>query len=552
MVPQGGIGEICIAGDGVTRGYRNREALTARKFVGDPFFEGQRMYSTGDLGRWLPDGNLDFLGRMDDQVKVRGFRIELEEIKRQLIKHKDVKTAVVVVHKSSSLDRRGYGNDDNYLCAYFVSKRLIEDSELRRFLSEQLPEHMVPTYFIRLERIPLTVNGKVDKKALPGPEIAAPEGYTAPRDEVEKKLSQIWSEVLGVEREKIGIDSDFFRLGGHSIKATLVMSGVYREFKTTIPLNVIFEAPTLRQLAGYIREAGADNTSIKDHHLVLLTKKNDNPGNLFLVHDASGEVDGYIEFCNHLTNEYNCWGIRADSFKDCAPQKLTIEEIAEKYIKVIKSVQPLGPYYIAGWSLGGTIAFEMVGQLEEMNDDVRFFAMIDAKAPHHDLMADISEFTVKSELDWIQSHLTAKGEIKEKPGNINDINLLWDYIVGCLEANNTTVEHIIKRIPGEQARLLLGFESLNIRELIKYINRIRTLVHAKASYAPSKEIKTPVHFFYASQSGEMIKHNWTDYFYHPLKTYEIEGSHFSIFRMPHVLTFVKIFDEVVEGIAHHN
>ena len=241
LQPVGVAGELCIAGDGLARGYLNRAQLTEEKFVPNPFDLGKKMYRSGDLARWLPDGNVEYIGRIDHQVKIRGFRIELGEIESKLLKHEEIKSAVV-------LDKQD-GQGNKYLCAYIVSKREITVPELRKSLAQSLPDYMIPAYFIQLEKMPLTPTGKVNRRALPEPdgEINTGTEYAAPRNEKEERLTKIWSEVLGVE--KIGIDDDFFTLGGHSLKAIIMVSFIHKELKAELSVSEIFSHPTIRQLS---------------------------------------------------------------------------------------------------------------------------------------------------------------------------------------------------------------------------------------------------------------------------------------------------------------
>jgi amino acid adenylation domain-containing protein len=264
-------GELWVGGDGVSRGYMNDPELTAEKFDHDlwdyrDYHDGNHrsyrshtsyFYRTGDLARWLPDGNIQFLGRIDHQVKISGFRIELGEIESLLLKHDKIKEAVVLAG--------GDGLRDKYLCAYIVVHRRVGVRELREFLSKSLPEYMIPSYMVTLEKIPLTPNGKVDGKALPVPGIVSGEAYIAPRDELEKKLVEIWSGILARDpkhasqlRDSIGIDDNFFELGGHSLKAAIMISRIHEELSAKIPLGEIFRTPFIRGLSGHIREAKRD------------------------------------------------------------------------------------------------------------------------------------------------------------------------------------------------------------------------------------------------------------------------------------------------------
>ncbi|MGD2089138.1 MAG: amino acid adenylation domain-containing protein, partial [Candidatus Aminicenantes bacterium] len=280
LQPVGVLGELCIAGRSLARGYLNDPELTAEKFDHDlwdlqvpltinnsqltinnssfppiPPIPHFPIYRTGDLGRWLPDGNIEFLGRIDNQVKIRGFRVELGEIESQLLTFDGIKEAVALVREDK--------NGDKYLCAYIVAvlhedrdpTHTISPVELRKYLSGKLPGYMIPVHFVRLEKMPLTPSGKIDRSALPGPEIKRGNEYAAPGDKIEKKLAEIWSEILNIDgvQTSIGIDDNFFQLGGHSLNAAILVSRIHKEFGVTISLGEIFKTPTIRALGSCIR-----------------------------------------------------------------------------------------------------------------------------------------------------------------------------------------------------------------------------------------------------------------------------------------------------------
>jgi amino acid adenylation domain-containing protein len=267
VVPVGVSGEIYIGGDGLARGYLNRGDLTAEKFVADPFSSkaGARMYRTGDLARYLPDGNIELLGRVDHQVKVRGFRIELGEIENVLAAHPQVREAVVLAREDHPGEKR--------LVAYLVGcESGLTVEELREHLKSALPEYMIPTMFVFLETLPLSPNGKVDRRALPVPEASGrDEEYLAPRTPIEEGLVEIWSEVLRADR--IGVHDSFFALGGHSLLATQVISRIRSTFQVDVPLRALFEAPTVSQLAARIEIAtGAVKQDQEDDMARLLAE----------------------------------------------------------------------------------------------------------------------------------------------------------------------------------------------------------------------------------------------------------------------------------------
>lgn len=244
-VPVGVAGELCIGGDGLARGYLNQPELTAQKFTRNPLIndaEGQRLYRTGDLARYLPDGRIECLGRVDNQVKIRGHRIEVSEIESILAEHPEVRQCVVAARDDLSGGKR--------LIAYFVGRNeTISGTELRAFLKKRLPDYMLPSAFVSLDKLPLTANGKINRRALPAPDLsnAKKESFVAPRTPCEEQLAGIWREVLKLEA--VGADDDFFELGGHSLLATQVMSRVLQQFQVQLPLRALFEASTLSALA---------------------------------------------------------------------------------------------------------------------------------------------------------------------------------------------------------------------------------------------------------------------------------------------------------------
>jgi amino acid adenylation domain-containing protein len=236
-------GELFIGGDGLALGYINNPGLSKNKFINNPFIEGESLYRTGDLARRLPDGNIEFMGRIDHQVKIRGFRIELGEIENFLLKHSSIKECVVIAIE---------GNGDKYLCAYLVIMEDFNEDEIYTYLSSSLPDYMIPSYFVQLEKLPLTSNGKINRKALPFPEIKAGDDYVAPLNETEEKLVEIWSEVLNIEKEAISVTANFFAIGGHSLKAVILASRIYDLYDVDITIREIFSYPTIKGIVNII------------------------------------------------------------------------------------------------------------------------------------------------------------------------------------------------------------------------------------------------------------------------------------------------------------
>ncbi|UCH97105.1 MAG: amino acid adenylation domain-containing protein, partial [Candidatus Aminicenantes bacterium] len=570
LQPIGIAGELFTGGHGLARGYLNNPELTAEKFIlaHSSWLIAHRkvmmepvkspmsyIYKTGDLARWLPGGNIEFLGRIDHQVKIRGMRIELSEIENQLLDCHYIKEAVVVDKKDES--------ENKYLCAYIVSDEKLNISELRAILSNRLPAYMIPSYFVPLERIPLTPNGKIDRKALPEPEVKPGENFIPPGNEIEEKLVEIWSGVLKIDKDVISINSNFFELGGHSLQATRATVEIYKELNVKIPLGEIFKTPTIEKLAEYIKDADKEIFTVKDDNLVLLkpatlrtvstvsTERTPSAHHLFFIHDGTGEVEVYIEFCKHLTNNINYLGLCADRLENLAPRNQTIREISRTYIEKIKKVQPDGPYYIGGFSLGGIIAFEMVKQLEHERENIKFLGLIDSPPPHNEPGKKASKFNLKSELNLVENYPLAR-EMKEKLKNVNEPSQFWLSVVEYLETNNYDVENIKKTIKKYGMQALPNFQQLNLRESIYYLNVGRTFGRALVNYTPRGRVHAPGYYFAAAESKMILKERWNDYFYKPINFYEVPGAHFSIFKTPAVEAFAKLFDHVLQKTIEGN
>ncbi|UCH95064.1 MAG: amino acid adenylation domain-containing protein [Candidatus Aminicenantes bacterium] len=569
ITPIGVRGELCISGDSLARGYLNRPELTADTFrrevnthfssvIGSPGklskstndqypMTDDRLYSTGDLARWLPDGNIELSGRIDRQIKVRGYRIELGEIENHLLKHPQVNEVVVLV--------RGNQSEDKYICAYIVSELINQDDkktaapkELKKFLSNFLPEYMIPSYFTFIEKIPLTANGKIDREALPAPVVKVETQYTAPENEIQEKLVEIWSEVLGIKNDMIGIYADFFQLGGHSLRATIMVSRIKKEFNVVFPLVEIFKNPFIKSLSEYIAKARIepDVVTVKDNRLLLLKPGARDDKHLFLIHDGTGQVEGYIEFCNRLTIDFNCWGICADRLENHTPLNFSIPHFARQYLETIKTLQPPGhgPFFISGWSLGGTIAFEIASQLEKAGERISYLGIFDAPGPQKEWKNQVNQFSLETELELVMKYFPGN-QIKEKVKKAANINEIWPIIVNHLEENGIRAEIIKRLIPPQLAQIIPHFHQQGIKELISFLNINRTLTNARAFYIPDKKIHATLHYFKASESPAIFQDSWNDYCLTPLKSYEIPGDHFSILKKTNAAKTAEIVDAIL-------
>ncbi len=369
-VPIGVVGELYIGGPGVARGYVKAPELTAERFVADPFSNesGVRLYRTGDLARWLPDGTIEFIGRTDHQVKIRGFRIELGEIEAVLNQHPAVKHAAVQLRER---------NGEKRLLAYAAGdlSQLNEES-LRDFLKQKLPDYMVPSAIVTLEKLPVDSNGKIDRRNLPEP-LRADQGRVAvaPRDALEAHLVGIWEKIL--ESSAIGVTDNFFQLGGHSLLAVRIFSEIERTLARKLPLSTLFKAPTVEALADVLRRQEREKECSA---LVAIQPLGARPP-FFNVHDGYGSAIYYGLLAGCLGSEQPFYGFLARNKDGGVLRQTSIETIAKYYIDEILQVQPVGPYYLGGFCLGGVIAFEMAQQLYAVGEEVALLALFDTNNP---------------------------------------------------------------------------------------------------------------------------------------------------------------------------
>ena len=375
-VPVGVPGELHIGGDGLARGYLNRPELTAERFVANPFSNDPqaRLYRTGDRVRYLPDGNIEFLGRLDQQVKVRGYRIEPGEIETLLVQHEQVRAAVVVVREDNPGDQR--------LVAYCVplQDEAITASELRDHLKARLPAYLVPGMWVMLKKLPLTDSGKVDRAALPPPgqDTRSPD-FVAPRSPLEETLAGIWAGVLGCER--VGIRDNFFDLGGHSLLAVKMMSLVQKRLGTSLHLNTFwFGVATIESQAQAIASTDASDQSSR----VVVMRPGGKQTPLFCVHTiGGGNLFHYSRLVEHLGDDRPVYGLQARGVDGDILPDHSVEAMAAYCIESLRTVQPDGPYLLCGYSSGGVVAFEMARQLQRGGQSRVKLFLIDSYHPRH-------------------------------------------------------------------------------------------------------------------------------------------------------------------------
>jgi thioesterase domain-containing protein len=366
-VPYGVAGELFIGGAGVGRGYLGDPELTAQRFVPDPFdCRGRRLYRTGDLARYTGTGEIEFLGRTDEQVKVRGARVEPREVEFALAEYSGIAQAVVVPVAN--------GTEGVSLAAYIVPKSgaVLDAPTIRDFLRTHMPDGMLPAYFVPLKRIPTTANGKLDRRQLPDPRDGQVGGRdsTQPRTPTELQLALIWESTLPAR--SFGIRDNFFDLGGHSLLAVRIVSQINNHFGTKLPLAVLFENPTIETLAHML--AGVRST--RQPALVPI-QPSGSKHPLFCIHPIGGGVFCYVPLARKLGVDQPCYGIDDLGNQDTDDPFVTIEELAARHLRAVREAQPEGPYQLAGWSFGGIVAIEMAQQLHKQQQEVRLLALID-------------------------------------------------------------------------------------------------------------------------------------------------------------------------------
>ncbi|MGE6762156.1 non-ribosomal peptide synthetase, partial [Corallococcus interemptor] len=510
-VPVGVAGEVYVGGPGLAWGYLNRPDMTAERFVPHPFAAtpGERLYRTGDKARWKADGTLDFLGRVDFQVKVRGFRIELGEIEAALRSASGVNEAVVVA-RGADTDKR--------LIGYITARtgHSLDVDSLKGSLKQRLPEYMVPASLMVMEALPLNANGKVDRKALPEPDAHAIEArdFVAPRDALEMQLARIWEDVLGIR--SVGVRSSFFELGGHSLLAVRMVAVVRERLGQTIPLSVLFQQPTVEQLAQVLRDDSQAWTP-----LVPLERGEPNQRPLFLVHPGGGNVLAYSELARRLGPSLPVYGLQSRGL-DGRPVAESVEEMAELYIEAIRTVQPHGPYQLGGWSLGGVIAYEMARRLRAAGEAVDLLALIDAhvygltKPSKADTQLDAE---ARARLAFAHATATAFGQALSAPGE------------ALAQGDDVMLGHLLQE--GLRARILDAHSGP--AQLRALFNVFRANLFAHEKYVPQPYDGTVLLLSASAVTAEIPRHRgWEPLVRGGLEVHVVPGGHHELMQDPHL------------------
>jgi thioesterase domain-containing protein/acyl carrier protein len=526
LCPIGVTGEIWVSGVGIGRGYLNDAEKTSLAFGADPFRPeaSVRLYRTGDLGNFSVEGNLLLAGRKDDQVKIRGFRIELGEIEARLSAHPQVREAVVVAREDGGGGKR--------LVAYAVMagatveeesvRHNLEDEDremeagelsamLRTHLAGQLPEYMVPATYVRLDRMPLTPNGKLDRKALPAPEREDARGYEEPQGETESKLTKIWERVL--ETSQVGRHDNFFELGGHSLLVMQLMVEVQRSFGINISLRDVFMSPTVAELASALKRGDL----AQRHQNLIPVRLAGTRTPLFVIHALGGGVDYVTDLAPFIHEDIPVYGLQATGFAPGEEPLQTIGEMAELYVDNIRQIQPHGPYRLAGWSAGGTIAYEMARRLIEMGEQVEFVGLLDTIYEETTTSFEngrTKDFDANFELIQVLSMILDKEDLNE----VIQMAKIYEFET-LIEHGGHILEKIAKQYP--------SVDTLDVAALRRLLMILHATSNALSSYSFVR-LSMPVWLFEASEAVKPSGPAWRRLLGDDIQVVPVQGTHHTL------------------------
>ncbi|MCP6760233.1 MAG: amino acid adenylation domain-containing protein [Fischerella sp. CENA71] len=511
--PVGVIGELYIGGDGLAKGYLYRPELTQERFIDNPFIPETKLYKTGDLVRYLKDGNLEYLGRCDEQVKIRGFRVELAEIATIITQHPDVQESVVINEKDEQ--------ENQLLIAYIVTEKQNIAAQLLPYLQQKLPNYMLPSAFVVLNALPLTPNGKIDKRALPTDKLIranTTENLIAPRNFTELSLVKLWENLLNTS--PIGVRDNFFNLGGHSFLAVRLMAQIQDRFGHNLTLSTLFENPTIEKLAAIVSQPFRESSNSP---LVAINSCGSKIP-FFCMHGAGGGINHYINLSRRLGEDYPFYALEHNPNQE-EPEILTVEETANYYLQEIRKVQPKGPYLLGGHCYGGVLAFEMAQQLQREGETVNLLVIIDAI---------LSETCIESTKDDDAKFLLRMAESIKTDSNI-------DFSLSFEELRNLSLNEQLDLI---NKKMNWIFSNTEIKDFIRYYKLFKAHVQAMRNYTPLIYEQSITLF----RAKEEIIHDFESPEFHsddpllgwgkcssqPIQVIEISGDHFSIFIESHI------------------
>ncbi|MBD2344914.1 non-ribosomal peptide synthetase [Anabaena subtropica] len=510
--PLGVIGELFIGGDGLAKGYLHRPKLTQERFIDNPFIPGYKLYKTGDLVRYLNNGNLEYLGRHDDQIKIRGFRVELGEIASVITQYPDAKESVVIANNDAQ---------NQHLIAYIVTEKQEIATEILPYLQQKLPNYMVPSAFVVMNALPLTPNGKVDKRALlthNNIRQYTTKSLIAPRNFTELTLFKLWENLLN--HNQIGVTDNFFDLGGHSFLAVRLMAQIQDKFGHNLALSTLFENPTIEKLAIIVSQPSRKNSNSP---LVAINSSGSQIP-FFCIHGAGGGINHYFNLSRRLGEDYPFYALEHTPEQD-QRETISLEETATYYLKEIRQVQLNGPYFLGGHCYGGVLAFEMAQQLQKQGQTVGLLVIIDAI---------VSETHIKPTKDDDAKFLLRMAESIKTNNNI-DFSLPFEEIRD-LQLNEQF------NLINKKANFI--FSDTEIQDFLRYYTIFKANVQAMRDYIP----QIYPYSITLLRAKEEIIHDfdnpewntddpflgWGKFSSQPIQVMEIPGDHFSIFVEPHI------------------
>jgi amino acid adenylation domain-containing protein len=528
----GEIGEIFIGGVGMAWGYLNRPDLTAERFIDNPFTPGEKIYRTGDLAKLKPDGDIVYLGRIDHQVKVRGYRIELGEIEHNLGKQEGIKQAVVIARE----DTPGIPRLVAYIVLESGQTGIPDKSILDKWDKELLavlPEYMMPDDYVLMDMIPSTPNGKIDRKALPKPDyshINRSEEYVAPRTSNEKLVADIWEEMMGLN--KISIFDNFFQLGGRSLVAVKIMARLEQETGKRLPLATLFEYSTVEKLAARLE---IDAEAITWESLVPIKPKGSKMP-LYIVHGAGLNVLLFNALAMNMDDEQPVYGLQAKGLNGIDEPLDVMEEIAANYVDEIINHDPVGPYAVAGYSLGGLIAYEMAKQMLAMGKEVKMLAMFDTYADQTQIYDP-----------WLKKRLTNSWFFVKQ--------LAYTPVLFVQDPKRTIeyksreigrrIKKVFKSLFPDKAKKKEGFsaytDDIHERSLAAQRNYLLTPVNISIELFRAKK-----RTFYMDDFKFL---GWKPYALKGVNVHDIPGEHNTIFAPPNDKQFAKVLQECLDKAA---
>ena len=524
-------GELYIGGNCLAQGYLNCPEFTNEKFLPNPFSadSNSRLYKTGDLACYLSKGNIEYLGRIDNQVKVRGFRIELGEIEAVLSQHDDMQVCCVIVREDTP--------GDKLLVAYIVPQKevILTSNELRQFLKTKLPDYMIPNAFVFLvEALPLTPNGKIDRRALPAPSWTSnSDRFVAPRNHLELQLAQLWLKILKID--KVGVQDNFFDLGGHSLIALYLMAQIKQQFGKDIFLATFLQNPTIEQLATIVQK---DSDYSSESCLVAIQPNGSKPP-LFCLPGAGGTPFYLYNLARSLGQDQPFYSFQANSFLALRQ----VEDIAVQYIQALQVVQPQGPYLLAGHSFGGKVAFEMAQQLLHKGHEVALVAILDSTAPF-DQQKPIG-------FDWDDARWLA--EFARSIERFLGKNL--DFSEDTLQSFvwEEQLEHVLQRLKMVDI-LPPDADSTQLNNLVQVLK-----TNSLMTYVPQQVYPTRIALLRSSEAsveepiGELPSEilqdsawGWNKFSAEPVDVQFVPGNHNTMMIQPHVQILAKRLKALIE------